>query len=134
MAEPQPTDPSPPQPPRGQAAAESAALSNLTDASDPSAESTTPSKSDTAALNNAISNLSVGSSGPLAASKPAAEAAKAEPAKKVKIDAADVSWLVSELEVSKTVATGMLRAAEGKKDKAVEEFVLPRGRAAAASA
>lgn len=129
MAEPQPADVDPPQPPRGQQAAESAALSNLSttdiSADDNSAASTSKNENDIAALNNAISNLTVNNA---ASSGPAktTDTAKAPSAKKVKIDANDVTWMVAELEVSKSAATAMLRAADGKRERAVEKFILPQ--------
>lgn len=122
MAEekPLPAEATPPGPPAGQKAAESAALSNLSDANGESGSSTA---TNTAALGAALSNLSVAGSG-AATTTQQAKAADA-PAKKVKIDAADVTFLVDNLEVTKAKATSMLRAADGSKDKALEDFVLP---------
>ena len=67
-------------------------------------------------------------------SKPAQSKAAEAPAKKVKILPEDVTFLVDHFEVSKIVATKMLREAEGRREKAVEDFVLPKPTAVAGSA
>ena len=106
------------------AASQSAALTNLSDAhtDDPSATGGHDS-ADTVKLGAALSGLSV------ADKEKAAEKGgedKKEAPKKVKVAPEDVAFLVEQLEVSKNVATAMLKKAEGSRDKAVEVFVLPK--------
>ena len=120
-------DPDTPAPPASKDSAnQSAALSNLSDShtGDPSVSSN--STADTAKLGAALSGLSVGDKA-ADGKQSEGDAKKAEAPKKVKVNAEDVNFLVEQLEVSKTVATGMLKGAEGSREKAVESFVVPKG-------
>ncbi|KAH7126907.1 hypothetical protein B0J11DRAFT_526737 [Dendryphion nanum] len=71
---------------------------------------------DTKALGDAMKNLNVGEK--TGVSTPAAEKKKA-----VKVDPADVTLLVSELELSKPKATKLLQAHDGDAIKALTAFV-----------
>ncbi|KAL9058093.1 MAG: hypothetical protein Q9162_001955 [Coniocarpon cinnabarinum] len=106
---------------------QSAALTNLSDshAADPSATGGHDS-ADTAKLGAALSGLSVADKEKTDKKDAAEKQAAAAPAKKVKVLPEDVSYLVEELEITKPVATGMLRRAEGKREKAIEDFVLSK--------
>lgn len=107
MAEPQPstihegasTPPAPPAASTGATAAEAAALSSLDNKTLSSESSSAPKKEiDLKALNDAMKALDAGSSGKkVSAAAAAAGGLKKdeEPAKLVKVDAADVSLLVS---------------------------------------
>lgn len=125
-------EPDQPAPPASKDSAnQSAALNNLSDthAGDPSATGGHDS-ADTAKLGAALSGLSVADkekADKTSAEKKAAEA----PAKKVKVAPEDVTYLVEQLEVTKNKATAMLKEAEGKREKAIEDFVLPKTAAAA---
>jgi len=97
-------------------------------------DSASTSASETAALSSAASELKIsevdtnGSSGSASTATTIAKAATVD-AKKVKVDAKDVAWMVEELEVSKSRATELLKAAGGKREAAVRGFVV--GEAAA---
>lgn len=97
---------------------QSAALSNVESSTAPP---TNTNSADTAQLGAAVSNLSL-SSGQQA---PAAKAAAAVPSKPVKIDAADVTFLVEQLELHKTKATELLKRNGGDRMAALREFVIP---------
>ena len=124
-------EPDQPAPPGSKDSAnQSAALSNLSEshAGDPTAAS---NSADTAKLGAALSGLSVADKKG-EESKGSAEKKAEAPAKKIKINQEDVAFLVTHLEVTKTAATSMLRAADGQREKAVEEFVLPKATKASA--
>lgn len=128
-------EPEQPAPPGSKDSAnQSAALSNLSDshAGDPNAASGASDSADTAKLGAALSGLSVGDS--KSGEKEDAGEKKAEvPAKKVKVAQEDVAYLVEHLEVNKNTATTMLKAADGERDKAIMDFVLPKSATPASS-
>ena len=121
-------EPDQPAPPASKDSAnQSAALSNLSDshAGDPNAASGSNGSADTAKLGAALSGLSVGDGNDVSKKEGGEKKADA-PAKKVKVAQEDVNFLVEHLEVSKTSATSMLKAAEGSRQKALEDFILPK--------
>ncbi|KAJ5280833.1 hypothetical protein N7478_006205 [Penicillium angulare] len=85
-----------------------------------------PSSADQEALGKAMSRLeSVGGKG--AVKKPAAGTQKQEAEKKkvVKIVAADVTFLVEQLEIHKNKATELLRACDGDVVSAMRAYIAP---------
>lgn len=95
---------------------QASALNNLGDETSAGAASTT----DSGALGAAVSNLSIaGQSAPA----PAAAKPKDEP-KKVKIEPADVQYLVEQLEVNKVKATEMLKRSGGDRMGALRAYVV----------
>ncbi|KAI9656391.1 MAG: hypothetical protein M1831_004643 [Alyxoria varia] len=125
-------------------AKQSAALSNLSDTTtsagpeasdDPSAStagsSAAATTGDAAKLGAAVSNLSLDDPAKsqqqqeaVAQKDKVAASEQSKPAKKVKIDPADVTFMVEELEVSKSKATEMLKGNEGKRDAALKAFIV----------
>jgi len=90
------------------------------------------SASETAALSSAVSDLKISTpeaNGTPASTTTTVTASKTAPldVKKVKVDAKDVAWMVEELEVSKSKATELLKAAGGQREAAVRGFVVGEG-------
>ena len=76
---------------------------------------------DQEAVNKAMKSLGGGAAA--ASSKTNASAAKAAPAKNVKVDAADVALVVDQLELTRAKATELLKAHDGDAVKAMRGFV-----------
>lgn len=135
MAEPiPPTAQNPPNPPTGVKAAESAALSNLnepstTSASDPdTGAAPTGTAHNDAALGAAVSNLSLQGEERGAGKGEGKKEGEALVKRKIRVRDEDVKFLVEELEVGRRKAEEMLRAAEGEREGAMRDYVLPKKR------
>jgi len=90
------------------------AMSKLEDRGDDHDDGSARKEVDAEALGNAMKNLAIG-----------AEALKAaELKKKVKVEAADVTLVMDELDMSKVKATELLRMHEGDAVKAMTAFVM----------
>ncbi|MCJ1406756.1 hypothetical protein MMC19_000824 [Ptychographa xylographoides] len=101
-----------------------AALSTLDAHDDDSATSKPSSNVDQKALGDAMSKLSVGGAGKAGAEKKGPEAGEEKEKKKViKVDQADVTLLIEELELNKIKATELLRAHEGDAVKAMRAYI-----------
>ncbi|RFU23846.1 hypothetical protein B7463_g12492, partial [Scytalidium lignicola] len=100
-----------------------AALSSL----DTRAEDETGSKDvDQEAVRKAMDRLTVGGTTNGVASKKQEEEKKAQAVRKVvKVDPADVTLLIEELDLSKAKATDLLKAHDGDAVKAMRAFVAP---------
>ncbi|OAL56926.1 hypothetical protein IQ07DRAFT_582212 [Pyrenochaeta sp. DS3sAY3a] len=122
MAEPQPSSvhegaSTPPPPTTDAESRKAAAALDALDTRD-DASSTPPKKHiDSSALDAAIAHLSVSEK------KKSVDKKKGVEKKVVKVDAADVALLVTELELSKAKATELLREHEGDVVKAMKAFV-----------
>ncbi|KAM0702189.1 hypothetical protein Q7P35_011099 [Cladosporium inversicolor] len=133
MAEPQPSTihegaSTPPAPPAAASAtAEAAALGSLDDKTISSNTSTAPKKEvDLKALNDAMKALDSGSGGKkVSAAATAAGGLKKdeEPAKLIKVDAADVTLLAEQLDLSRPKATELLRAHDADAVRAMKAWV-----------
>ncbi|KAI9739796.1 MAG: hypothetical protein M1834_006517 [Cirrosporium novae-zelandiae] len=100
-----------------------AALSSLDAHNEEDEASHKKSHADHEALGKAMSRLEIsGGKKPTASKKPAATMAE-EKKKAVKVDQADVSLLVDELELPKAKVTDLLKAHEGDAVKALTAFV-----------
>lgn len=91
-----------------------AALSSLDAHDDDSGAA--KSGADSEALGQAMEKLNVGG--------PKKEEQKAVPRRAVKVDPADVSMLVEQLELSKVKATELLKAHDGNAVKAMSAFII----------
>lgn len=97
------------------------ALANL----DSNADDTSTQNQDQDAINQAMKRLGGGGASATQASKPSASSAKTPtaPAKNVKVDAADVTLLVNELELPKAKVTELLKSHDGDAVKALKAYV-----------
>ncbi|KAM0691955.1 hypothetical protein Q7P36_008156 [Cladosporium allicinum] len=126
MAEPQPSTihegaETPPAPAGGAAASEAAALSSLDNKTISGSDSAPKKEVDMKALNDAMKALGSGDGNKKAAT--AGNVKKEEPAKLIKVEAADVSLLAEHLDVSRTKATELLRAHDANAVKAMKAWV-----------
>ena len=98
------------------------ALANL----DSNADDTTTQNLDQDAINQAMKRLGGGGASATSASKPSMPTAKtlAAPAKNIKVDAADVTLLVNELELPKAKVTELLKSHDGDAVKALKAYVM----------
>ena len=119
-------EPAAPAPAGGEERKAAAALSSL-DARGDDKPSGPKSEADQKALGDAMSRLEIldrgNATGKASAAGSGAGKKEAEEKKKVKINAADVTLLVEELELSKGKATELLRTHEGDALKAMRAFV-----------
>ncbi|GAB7325805.1 hypothetical protein MBLNU13_g09890t1 [Cladosporium sp. NU13] len=134
MAEPQPsaihegasTPPAPPAAAAASAAAEAAALDSLDNKTLSDASSAPKKEIDLKALNDAMKALDSGAGGKkVSAAAAAAGGLKKdeEPAKLIKVDAADVSLLAEQLDLSRPKATELLRAHDADAVRAMKAWV-----------
>lgn len=134
-------EPDQPQKPKS-SASEATALSNLADTSADAATETEPTetggatgskkfdKETAAAVNAALSQLSLSERPDTLVSKndstgkPKEANKSTVENKKIKIDQSDVTFLVEELDISKTKASDILRNAGGSRAEALRHFVV----------
>lgn len=97
------------------------ALANL----DSNADDTSTQNQDQDAINQAMKRLGGGGASASQTSKPSVSSAKipTAPAKNVKVDAADVTLLVNELELSKAKVTELLKSHDGDAVRALKAYV-----------